>query len=193
MQSYYEHKALARKLVLRTNLGYSILGLLAITDTIFFQNQLIYIKIKLRAINSLQIHLERCNITPYTNYNKQQPTYPYYFNLVNYKILLILTYCYKRLITILFPLNFYQDQPLLVACLVGARLASRVAVVAYQTVLTQSLNFFKLCVNAFPLTILSKRALNSQSLVACLAITLCKLLTSSGLYYITSWCCVSNR
>jgi len=38
MQSYYEHKALARKLVLRTNLGYSILGLLAITDTIFFQN-----------------------------------------------------------------------------------------------------------------------------------------------------------
>jgi len=36
MQSYYKRKALARKLVLRTNLGYSILGLLAITETTFF-------------------------------------------------------------------------------------------------------------------------------------------------------------
>jgi hypothetical protein len=71
MQSHYERKALARKSVPRTDLGYGILGLPAITDTIFFQNWLIYMRIKLRAIDSLQIHLERCNAAPHTNHNKQ--------------------------------------------------------------------------------------------------------------------------
>jgi hypothetical protein len=38
MQSHYERKALARKSVPCTDLGYSILRLLAITETTFFQN-----------------------------------------------------------------------------------------------------------------------------------------------------------
>jgi hypothetical protein len=38
IQSHYERKALAKKSVLRTDLGYSILRLPAITETTFFQN-----------------------------------------------------------------------------------------------------------------------------------------------------------
>jgi hypothetical protein len=42
MQSHYERKALARKSVPRTDLGYSILGLLAITETTFFKTSLYF-------------------------------------------------------------------------------------------------------------------------------------------------------